>query len=255
MGESAISWTNLTWNPVTGCSKVSPGCAHCYAETLSLKQGWSKLPWLPANAKDNVVLHPDRLDQPLRRRKPSMIFVNSMSDLFHEEIPDDYIDQVFSVMAAATWHTFQVLTKRPERMLAFTQQYRPEPLPNVWLGNSVENQYWAERRIPILAQVPAAVRFLSCEPLLKPLDLRCWLPSLSWIIVGGESGPKFRRMPHEWARDIRDQCVAAGVAFFFKQSSSYQTERGTALQEEDGRLFEWHQYPGDLAEPVYRGRS
>lgn len=265
MGDSAIHWTNKTWNPVTGCSKVSPGCAHCYAETLSLRYGYSKLPWLPKNADQNVILHPERLEAPLKWRKPSMIFVNSMSDLFHENVPDAFIASVFQVMADAKQHTFQVLTKRPERMATFLDSKEglgcvaeatgyPYPLPNVWLGVSVENQYWADKRIPLLLNTPAAVRFLSCEPLLGPLNIKpyfyacsgcgdspcdCKGVAIQWCIVGGESaGPKRRYMNLDWARAIRDQCLATGVPFFYKQSSAPRAGQGREL---DGRL--WEEYP------------
>jgi protein gp37 len=188
--NSGIEWTDSTWNPVTGCTKVSPGCAYCYAEAVTLRFKRGPV-YLPGKAK--IVLHPDRLDRPLRWRRPRRIFVDSMSDLFHEDVPDEYIDRVFAVMALADHHVFQVLSKRPERMLeyiehasywrihdAFMEVGRATghvtlkdtwPLPNVWLGVSVENQYWADRRIPLLLQTPAAVRFLSLEPLLKPVDL------------------------------------------------------------------------------------
>lgn len=215
MGDkSAIEWTDATWNPVTGCSKVSPGCAHCYAATLAPRlarmgqKGYTELPWIPENAAANVMLHEDRLAMPLRWTRPRRIFVNSMSDLFHELVPDAFIDRVFAVMAMAPQHTFQVLTKRPERMRAWADEwdaggaytevgihdgvfgmhqgmhlkggyYRPWPLPNVWLGTSVENQTWADRRIPELLSTPAAVRFLSCEPLLGPVDLGAGL-RVSW---------------------------------------------------------------------------
>lgn len=286
MGEkSNIEWTDASWNPVTGCSKVSPGCASCYAEALSLRRGWSSKPWTPANAVDNVILHPERLTLPIRWYKPRRIFVNSMSDLFHEQVPDAFIDQVFAVMALATQHTFQVLTKRPERMHAYlrggrsvpvwvaardimlqpangrTWMYpggpmddKPWPLPNVWLGTSVENQRWADVRIPLLLDTPAAVRFLSCEPLLGPVDLSAYLGladgeddyivapgprGLQWIITGGESGPDFRPFNPDWARQIRDQCVAAGVAYFHKQHGGRTPKAGGRLL--DG--VEWSQFP------------
>lgn len=254
MGDTTIHWTNKSWNPITGCSKVSPGCAHCYAETLSLRYGYSKLPWLPKNADQNVVLHPERLEAPLKWRKPAMIFVNSMSDLFHENVPDGFIFDVFCIMEKARQHTFQVLTKRPERMVELVSRFNRSNLlqtvprsgvvsvgvlPNVWLGVSVENQYWADKRIPLLLDTPAQVRFLSCEPLLGPLDLVNYWTFLDWCIVGGESaGPKRRYMKPEWARSIRDQCLAAGVPFFYKQSSAPRAGQGRDL---DGQL--WEQWP------------
>lgn len=169
-----------------------------------------------------------------------------MSDLFHELIPDDFIAQVFAVMNDCTEHTFQVLTKRPERAATW-----PGPwTPNIWMGTSVEDQRAADQRIPALARCAANTRFLSCEPLLAPVDLAPWLRDLDWVIVGGESGPNFRPMDHAWARSLRDQCVAAGVAFFFKQSAAFQTERGTALEELDRSRTIWQQYPGHLDPPT-----
>ena len=247
--KTAISWTERTWNPVTGCSHVSPGCLHCYAETLSLRYGWSKKPWTAQNAAENVVLHPNRLNQPLSWREPAMCFVNSMSDLFHEQVPFEFIDQVFDVMERCSHHTFQVLTKRPERMLEYTlRRWTPGELPaHVWLGVSVEDQRRANERIPILIEVPAIVRFLSCEPLLGPVDLSLhgrledgdfygfWI---GWVIAGGESGPGHRPMNLDWARTIRDQCLDAGIPFFFKQSSALRPGHNPVL---DGQ--EWHQFP------------
>lgn len=268
---TAIEWTDRTWNPTTGCSKVSPGCAHCYAETLSLRFGWSKKPWTPENAAENVVLHPERLNKPLSWRKPSMVFVNSMSDLFHELIPFEFVTQVFDVMVTAKQHTFQVLTKRPERMREFMRGYwhggdpsvcvsPTRPAKNIWLGTSVENQRWADERVPILLDTPAAVRFLSCEPLLGPVTFRWrpWAPfvnanhldsirgGLHWIIVGGESGPTHRALDAEWARTIRDQAVEADVAFFFKQW-------GGRTPKSNGRILdgrEWSEYPQTVTELV-----
>lgn len=236
--KTGIEWTDKTWNPVTGCHKVSPGCAHCYAEAVTQRFGHN------GGKFDEVVLHPDRLDQPLRWRKPSRVFVNSMSDLFHKDVPRDFIRKVFAVMALSPEHTFQVLTKRPEEMVGFmtsdcnrefvlnlgsdsrpifqtepgvytTRKYSGQwPIPNVWLGVSVESQAYTPR-IDLLRQCPAAVRFLSCEPLLGPLDLN--LAGIHWVIVGGESGAGCRPIKEEWVRSIRDQCQSAGVAFFFKQ--------------------------------------
>ena len=191
---SAIEWTDATWNPVTGCSKVSPGCANCYAETLSLRFGWSAKPWTLANAAENVVLHPERLVLPTRWRQPRRVFVNSMSDLFHELVPDPYIRQVFDVMASCPQHEFQVLTKRPRRMRDLHRQWtdRHGILPNVWLGTSIENDRWV-RRADELRQTPAAVRFISAEPLLGPLP-SLDLAGIDWLIVGGESGIGHRRL-------------------------------------------------------------
>ena len=211
--RSGIEWTDATWNPVTGCTKVSPGCAHCYAETITLrfKRGG---PFLPG--KTTIRLHPERLGHPSKWRAPRRVFVNSISDLFHGEVPFAFVDEVFSTMAAYPRHTYQLLTKRPERMLEYVAWTGGQPWPpQVWAGVSVENQYWADRRIPLLQQVPCSVRFLSCEPLLKPLKLD--LRGLHWVIVGGESGHRARKMEEVWAIDIRDQCLEAEVPFFFKQ--------------------------------------
>lgn len=261
MGDkSAIEWTDATWNPVTGCSKVSPGCAHCYAAALAPRlarmgqRGYTELPWTPENAAVNVMLHVDRLAMPLRWTRPRRIFVNSMSDLFHELVPDEFIDQVFAVMAMAQQHTFQVLTKRPERMRAWAQGWEDEtapwPLPNVWLGTSVENQTWADRRIPELVATPAAVRFLSCEPLLGPVEFsdvtgrsdavtqwgRKALDGIGWVIVGGESGPDHRPVDPAWVRSIRDQCEAVDVPFLFKQWGGRTSKAGG--RELDGRTHD-----------------
>jgi len=242
--STIIAWTNETWNPTTGCSRITDGCRNCYAERLSLKFGWSKKPWTAAHAAENVVLHPERLRKPYSFKKPSKVFVNSMSDLFHEQIPDDYIAQVFAVMADLPQHTFQVLTKRPERAAEWAG---PWPA-NIWMGTSVEDARVAHR-IDTLRRCKAQTRFLSCEPLIGPLG-PVDLTGIHWIIVGGESGPGFRPMDHAWARDIRDQCVDAGTAFFMKQSAAFRTETGTSLLEEDGSRWNWYQYPGDLCPPV-----
>lgn len=233
-----IRWTNETWNPTTGCSRVSAGCKHCYAEQLSLRFHWSEKPWTARNAAGNVRLHPERLRKPYSWRQPRRVFVNSMSDLFHPLVPNDFVAQVFDVMADLPQHTFQILTKRPERAAVW-----PGPWPaNVWMGTSVENAR-VVRRIDDLRQCPAAVRFLSIEPLLGPLG-RVNLDGIHWVIVGGESGPKFRPMNHDWARQVRDACLDAGVAFFFKQDSGLRTEMRPWL---DGIV--WEQYPGHLESP------
>ena len=251
--RSAIEWTDATWNPVTGCSKVSPGCAHCYAETLSLRYGWSAQPWTPANAAVNVVLHPDRLAQPLRWARPRMVFVNSMADVAHERVPSTFRREIWSVMAKAHHHTFQVLTKRPELLRDWTlanSDITSPPLPNVWVGTSIENNRWAHRAAD-LREIPAAVRFISAEPLLGPLD-ELVLDGIDWLIVGGESGAHRRSMDPGWVRELRDRAVAAGVAFFFKQwGGRYPTSGGREL---DGRT--WDEYPAlrllHAAEPATR---
>lgn len=233
--NSAIEWTDATWNPVTGCTKVSPGCANCYIErTPPFRIGHRQF---DEKGTTGVLLHPERLDQPLHWRKPRRVFVNSLSDLFHESVPDKFRDEIWFTMAKAKQHIFQVLTKRPQAMVDYLERFiwttvpfiAQWPLPNVWLGVSVENQHFADERIPLLLQTPAAVRFISAEPLLGPVDIVRWLPvwvktygpmktpTLDWIICGGESGPGARPMHPDWARSLRDQCVAAGVKYFFKQ--------------------------------------
>lgn len=233
-----ISWTNETWNPVTGCSKVSPGCDHCYAEALSLRYGWSKLPWTVENAERNVILHPERLNYLFKWKTPSRVFVNSMSDLFHKRVPDEYIDLCFNVMEACPQHIFQVLTKRPAREARYVNSRwgQADPPKNIWLGTSVEDIERAGR-IDILRRANATVRFLSCEPLLGDLG-KLDLTGIQWVIVGGESGAGFRPMHLDWARSIRDQCMEANVAFFFKQSSAFRSEQGKLL---DGQA--WEQLP------------
>ena len=234
--KSEIEWTDATWNPVTGCTKVSPGCAHCYAEaiTLRFRRGG---PFLPG--KTTIRLHPDRLNLPLSWKCPRRIFVNSMSDLFHEEVPLDFIRQVFEVMSRVNKHTFQILTKRHERLQAVANQL--DWAPNVWIGVSVENQYWADRRIPPLLTVPAVVRFLSVEPLLKPVTLRPYLKDLQWVIVGGESGPRARPAQFDWIRDICNECQETRVPFFLKQLGGHPKSRGHDEAILDGKL--WREMP------------
>lgn len=210
-GESNIEWTERTWNPVTGCIKVSQGCKHCYAERMAKRlKAMGSTRYVNGFA---VTLHEDLLDVPLRWKRPSTIFVNSMSDLFQESIPEEFIRAVFEIMVACPQHTFQILTKRAERLYKLAP-YLPWP-KNIWMGVSVENQYVIERVYNLLG-VPAAVRFLSCEPLIGPLD-DLPLDNIHWVIVGGESGPKARPMKTEWVKSIFRQCRAAGVPFFFKQ--------------------------------------
>jgi protein gp37 len=223
---STIEWTNATWNPVTGCDKVSPGCAHCYAETFA--ERFRGVPGHPYTQGFDLRFWPERLDLPLKWRKPRMIFVNSMSDLFHEEVPLDYIAHVFDTMRQATWHTFQVLTKRHER-LAEVAPLLPWPA-NVWMGVSIENRRWT-LRADYLREVPAAVRFISAEPLLGRLD-GLDLTEIDWLIAGGESGPRYRPVNVEWVRDLRDRCAEEGVAFFFKQWGGRTSKaRGRVLDD------------------------
>lgn len=290
--ENGIAWTDRTWNPVTGCTKVSAGCKHCYAEVMAKRTFGRLYPpvvahplpdhirraydtaYAPGEADmyeraagmrprrfTDVQTHADRLDAPLRWRKPARVFVNSMSDLFHEDVPDSFIDQVFAVMGLCPQHTFQVLTKRPERMRAYCRDrfggkvYSVRtptcgtvcwmaPLCNVWLGVSVEDQATADARIPLLLQTPAALRFVSYEPALGPVDLTAIRRTraegfmrpldgrfnrIDWVIVGGESGPKARPCDVEWIRAVVAQCKAAGVACFVKQL-------GANAQDDDGSM-------------------
>lgn len=254
--RTSIEWTEATWNPLRGCSRVSEGCRHCYAEGIAARfsgpgrpyEGLARLVTRPDGKSEarwtgKVVLAPASvLQQPLRWGRPRLIFVNSMSDLFHEAVPDDWIDQAFAVMVAATCHTFQILTKRPERMRSYISSpetvdrvlmrareldpalwYLDWPMRNVWLGTSIEDQPTADTRLPYLRRTPAAVRFVSAEPLLGQVDLFAALgipvheAGIHQIIVGGESGRDARAMHPAWARLLRDQCNAAGIAFFFKQ--------------------------------------
>jgi protein gp37 len=239
--KSAIEWTDATWNPVTGCSKVSPGCAHCYAERLSLRFGHSVLPWTPANAGENVVLHPERLSIPLSWRQARMVFVNSMSDMWHPLVPPEFIDKVFSVMREADRHTYQILTKRPELMRRWFATdgatWGEAPLRNVWLGTSIENNRWVHRADELRA-TPAAVRFISAEPLLGPLPTLD-LQDIDWLIVGGESGSSHRPMDEAWVRELQAKAEEAGTAFFFKQWGGRTPKSGG--RHLDGRT--WDEYP------------
>lgn len=233
MAFSKIEWTEKTWNPLTGCDKISPGCLNCYAERMARR--------LKAMGQPNyrngfrLTIHEHVLDVPLTWQKPAMVFVNSMSDLFHEKVPLNFIRKVFETMALARQHTFQVLTKRSKRLAEIAHQL---PWPeNIWMGVSVENQDYAYR-IDNLSRTPAAVKFLSCEPLLGPLcDLN--LAGIHWVIVGGESGPGARPMQEAWVTDIRDQCQTSGIPFFFKQwGGTNKKKTGRKLQ---GRF--WSQMP------------
>ena len=235
--NSAIEWTDSTWNPVTGCTKISPGCAHCYAEALTLrfKRGG---PYLPGKA--TIRVHYDRLDVPGKWKAPRRVFVNSMSDLFHEEVPFKFVQEVFRRMVEYDQHIYQVLTKRPTRMLEYLEWDKRMVWPDhVWAGVSVENQYWADRRIPLLAEIPAKVRFLSVEPLLKAVDLRDYLHQIQWVIVGGESGHKARPMNTEWVIRIQKDCRNARVPFFFKQWGGRHSKAGG--RELGGKL--WNEMP------------
>ena len=231
--KTAIEWTQSSWNPVTGCTKVSPGCQHCYAERMA-----RRLHAMGSRRYQNgfrLTLHPDQLDLPLRWAKPQMVFVNSMSDLFHPDVPLGFIRSVFDVMQRAPQHTFQILTKRARRLASLAPQLVWPP--NVWMGATVETQEYVWR-INCLRQAPAGTRFVSLEPLLGMIrDLP--LDGIGWVILGGESGPGARPMRAQWAQTVRDQCVAAGVPFFFKQWGG--TQRKRAGRRLDGRL--WDEYP------------
>jgi protein gp37 len=302
MGVSAIEWTQETWNPVSGCTRVSAGCDHCYAVGMTHRaaaMGQEKKyggltvlnPKGDRHFNGKVRCHPEAVEIPLRRRKPKIWFVNSMSDLFHKDVPFDFIDKVFATIALAPHHTFQILTKRPERMAEYLSEERESwiaqaaearnwapgvdwdasdchldewPLPNVWLGTSVEDQDAADERIPHLLRCPAAVRFLSCEPLLGPLNLNPWLmlhsdccnspiinkgwcvtcdrtcrqrPRPGWVIAGGESGVGARPCNVEWIRGIVQQCKAAGVPVFVKQLGADPTDTADGGYDEDGNEF------------------
>ncbi|MGH7748882.1 MAG: DUF5131 family protein, partial [Candidatus Dormibacteria bacterium] len=216
MQTTTIAWSDATWNPVQGCTKVSPGCDHCYAATFA--ERWRGVPGHVYEHGFDLQLRPGRLEQPLRWRRPSRVFVNSMSDLFHVDVPVAHIEQVWEVMARTTQHTYQILTKRAERMERVVRRLRHGMLPNVWLGVSVESPVYCSR-IRHLQRTPAAVRFLSCEPLLEPLP-ELPLAGIGWVIVGGESGRGARPLELSWVRDIRQQCRAAGVSCFVKQLGS-----------------------------------
>jgi protein gp37 len=278
--NTGIEWTDATWNPVAGCSRVSEGCRNCYAERFSVRfsgpgqryEGLVKSTPSGPRWTGKMQLVPQALDQPLRWKRPRRIFVNSMSDLFHEGLALDDILRVFEVMVKAKHHTFQVLTKRPERVLEFVRTFGLYPVgpngetgsgskwpANVWIGVSVENQAAADDRIPLLLKVPAAVRFLSCEPLLGHVDLLFaaydgsesfgQMPGLHWVIAGGESGPGARPMHPQWARSLRDQCASAGVPFFFKQWGDWAPIDQPWLQEspnECGHNEQWHNLAGGM---------
>ncbi|MCC7001491.1 MAG: phage Gp37/Gp68 family protein [Gemmatimonadaceae bacterium] len=237
--RSSIEWTEATWNPVTGCTQVSPGCAHCYAKTFA--ERFRGVPGHPYEHGFDLQLRPDRLEQPLLWKRSRVIFVNSMSDLFHEDVPLTYIRRVFDVMERAQQHTFQVLTKRADRAAALSCELTWPT--NVWMGVSVENQRWATR-VDALRRVPAAVRFLSCEPLLGSLTLD--LTGIDWVIAGGESGHGARPMRLEWARAVRDQCELAAVPFFFKQWGAHDATGRRVGKKAAGRELEgrvWDEFP------------
>jgi protein gp37 len=232
---STIEWTDATWNPVRGCTKISPGCAHCYAATFA--ERFRGVKGHPYEQGFDLRLVPEKLAEPLTWTKPKSIFVNSMSDLLHDGVPDEYVERVCRVMQLANWHTYQVLTKRADRLRSLlTGRLRfAAELPHVWWGVSVENRKHGVPRIDLLRDAPAAVRFLSVEPLLEDLGTLD-LTGIHWVIVGGESGAGARPMRKEWVEGVRDQCAAAGVAFFFKQWGGVRkSEAGRKL---DGKTYD-----------------
>jgi protein gp37 len=241
MAESSIEWTEHTWNPVTGCTKLSPGCKHCYAETMA-----RRLKAMGAPGYENgfdLALHAERLEQPLRRKAPTTYFVNSMSDLFHEGVPDRFVERVLDVCRRTPQHTYQVLTKRAERLPEFFAA-RTCP-PNVWLGVSVEDRKYGVPRIAHLRRVKAEVRFLSVEPLLEDVG-KLNLRGIHWVIVGGESGAKARPMEASWAENVRTQAVAQGVAFFFKQWGAWGADGVRRDKKRNGRELSgrrWDEFP------------
>ncbi len=231
--SSSIEWTETTWNPVTGCTKISDGCKHCYAERMATRlqaMGVEKY-----RKGFEITVHESALEEPLKWKKPRLVFVNSMSDLFHESVPAAFIESVFRIMNQASQHTFQVLTKRPDRVLQIDRTLNWTS--NIWLGTSIESKAWLDRLVK-LKEANAHTKFLSLEPLLGPLpDLN--LAEIDWVIVGGESGPGARPMKAEWVRDIRDQCLGSGVPFFFKQW-------GGVFKKQTGRVLDnttWDQMP------------
>lgn len=244
--KSAIEWTDATWNPVTGCKKVSSGCAHCYAETFA--ERWRGIKGHPYEQGFDLKLWPKRLILPLTWKEPRTIFVNSMSDLFQAGVPDQFITNVFDVMCQADRHVFQVLTKRSERMTEWTKaNYGKRVWPlNVWLGVSVENQDYVWR-IKYLQQTPACIKFLSFEPLLGPISLdKSLLDGIKWVIVGGESGPGARMMKAEWVYDIRRQCQKYKVPFFFKQWGAFDLNGNRVGKKAAGRILDkktWDEMP------------
>lgn len=239
--KSKIEWTEKTWNPVVGCSKVSPGCKHCYAETMAKRLKAMKTPGYENGFKLTIL--PQRLYEPLKRKTPTIYFVNSMSDLFHEDVSFDYIEKVFDTIEKSDWHTFQILTKRAKRMAEF---FANRSIPkNAWLGVTVEDKKYGIPRIDYLRKINASIRFLSVEPLLEDLgDID--LTNIHWVIVGGESGPKARPMSKDWVENIRYQCEIFGVAFFFKQWGGWGVDGIKRAKRENGRVLNgrtWDEMP------------
>jgi protein gp37 len=243
---SRIEWTEQTWNPTIGCTKISPGCKHCYAETMARRLQAIGVKGYDNGFKLNIL--PERLAEPLNRRKPTTYFVNSMSDLFHNDIPFGFLDRVFDVIKRTPQHTYQILTKRASRMRKYFVPGERLAPGNAWFGVSVENRKHGVPRIDELREVEASIRFLSVEPLLEDIgDID--LTGIHWVIVGGESGPKARRMDPEWVASIQEQCEQAGVAFFFKQWGGWGADGKKRPKKENGRLFagkRWDQMPAVL---------
>jgi len=235
--QSKIEWTEQTWNPVTGCSKVSPGCKYCYAEVMA-----NRLKAMSAPGYDNgfkVTLMPDRLSQPLKRKKPTVYFVNSMSDMFHEAIPDEYIERVFDVIKRTPHHTYQILTKRAGRLVEFFG-CREVPI-NAWIGVSVEDRAYGVPRIDQLKKIESTIRFLSVEPLLEDIG-SINLTGIHWVIVGGESGPNSRPMKQEWVENIKNQCEESNTAFFFKQWGGWGADGVKRNKKSNGRILNGKTY-------------
>ena len=245
---SRIEWTEQTWNPTVGCTKISAGCKNCYAEKMAHRLQAMGTPGYENGFQLTVL--PQRLDDPIKRKRPTTYFVNSMSDLFHDNIPDAYIDQVFAVIQKTPQHTYQILTKRAARMARY---FKTRPAPkNAWLGVSVENKKHGVGRIDYLRKVPAHIRFLSVEPLLEDVGVLN-LTDIHWVIVGGESGPKARPMKSEWAESVRKQCLEQGVAFFFKQWGAWGADGVRRDKKRNGRELtgrRWDQFPVDLVTAV-----
>jgi len=240
--QSKIEWTEATWNPVVGCTKVSPGCKHCYAEVMARRLQAMGAAGYESGFK-KIRLRREKLSEPLVRLKPTVYFVNSMSDLFHPQVPTEFIDQVFSTMRTASWHTFQVLTKRPERM---NQYLGTKRVPDhIWLGTSVENKRHGVPRISELRKVRACTRFLSVEPLLEDIG-KVNLNGIAWVIVGGESGANARPMQPAWVQNVQTQCENAGVKFFFKQWGAHGEDGVKRSKKANGRLLDgqvWDEMP------------
>jgi len=238
---SRIEWTEQTWNPVVGCTKLSAGCKNCYAETMAKRLQAMRTRGYESGFELRVL--PERLDDPLNRKKPTVYFVNSMSDLFHDRVPEDYIDRVFDVIARTPRHTYQILTKRASRLAKY---FKTRSAPrNAWLGVSVENRKHGVPRIDHLRKTPAHIRFLSVEPLLEDVG-QLDLTDIHWVIVGGESGPKARPMNKEWADSVRRQCEAQRVAFFFKQWGGWGVDGQRRAKSANGRLLHgrtWDEMP------------